>query len=471
MLTVLRAGSISAVELLEFHIDRIQRLNPAINAIVFRDFDRARSAARAADRHRAAGEDAPLLGLPITIKDCIYVEGLPATGGFAPRKNAIAERDALSTARLRSVGAVIMGNTNVPPFAGDWQTDNSIYGRTNNPWNLNFTSGGSTGGGAAAVAAGLSPIELGGDFSGSIRVPAAFCGVYGHKSSETVAARSGQFPASNRPNGATAMSVQGPLARSAEDLELILNVIAGPEIGEDVAWRIELPPPRHDRIDNFRVGLWRSPQWLPVDDEIQAALESVAQTLRTIGAVVDYVQPVYLDDFKQYAKTYLSIMTAINSAGKPPEMRRKNAELFRSTGDEFLGAFASGVDSSAADYIRWFSERERYRVAYRKFFKNWDILLAPAQMVNAFRHDDRSQLERSLEVNGRQVPYLHLAVIPGLCNLVGHPGTAFPAGRTGSGLPIGLQAIGPYLEDQTTIRFAELMASEIGGFIPPPGFA
>jgi Asp-tRNA(Asn)/Glu-tRNA(Gln) amidotransferase A subunit family amidase len=217
MLQALRTRQVSATELLDRHLLRIERYNPQLNAIATPNYDAARQSAQAADEARAWGKDRPLLGLPYTIKDCIYVKGLTTTGGVPERLGIIDEEDAPSAA----AGAVLLGKTNVPPYDADWQSDNPIFGRSNNPWDPERTPGGSTGGGAAAVAAGLTPLESGGDMGGSIRIPAALCGIYGHKPSELVVPRRGSFPGSNVFNAAHAMYVQGPLARTAADLEKV----------------------------------------------------------------------------------------------------------------------------------------------------------------------------------------------------------------------------------------------------------
>ena len=268
MLEALNKRQVSAIELLEMHLRRIERYNPALNAIVTFDIEHAKKNAIAADEARIKGKHGALLGLPITIKDTIDVEGLPGTAGVEQYKDRRPEHDAPLVARVRAAGAVIMGKTNIPPYAGDWQSANPVFGRTNNPWDLSRTPGGSTGGGAAALAAGLTPLEFGSDIGGSIRIPAAFCGVFGHKPSDTAVPRSGHFPGSPLPNTATALSALGPLARDAHDLELALDVIAGPAIGEDTSWHLQLPPARHERLSDFRVALLPPLLWLPVDAEI-----------------------------------------------------------------------------------------------------------------------------------------------------------------------------------------------------------
>src|SRR3989475_4876655 len=268
MLAALRARRVSAVELLELHQKRIERYNPELNAIVEPDFERARREAEAADTRRARGDDAPLRGLPMTLKESINVRGLRTTVGMSVWKDFRAEHDAPVTTRVKGAGAVVMAKTNVPQMLADWQSSNPVYGRTNNPWDSARTPGGSTGGGAAALAAGLTPLEFGSDIGGSIRVPAAFCGVYGHRPSDTLLPRNGEFPFPPMPNSAVVMAVQGPITRSAPDLELALSILAGPDIGEDVAWRVELPAPRRERLADFRVGVLPAIPWITLDDRI-----------------------------------------------------------------------------------------------------------------------------------------------------------------------------------------------------------
>jgi amidase len=470
MLDALRRRQISSTELLNLHLDRIRRYNPELNAIVTLDDVRAREAAMIADRTRAAGEEAPLLGLPLTIKDAIDIAGLPTTGGLRRRAGWVAASDAPVVARIRAAGGVIMGKTNTPPYAGDWQTANRLFGRSNNPWDLARTPGGSTGGGAAAVAAGLSPLEIGSDIGGSIRVPAAFCGVCGHRPSETALPRSGHFPGSPLPNPASILNVLGPLARGAVDLELALEVVAGPEAGEDVAWRISIPPARHSRLSDFRVAVLPWLDWLPVDGEIVTAVESLSESLRRAGARVEWTQPEAFGDFKDYHLLYQVLLVAMFSfsAGQETEDRGRKAED-SIMGDAELAPHAQRLLGSAHELLKAFAQRERYRSAYRSFFRDWDVLLSPVAIVPAFPHDDRPEAERSFLIGGQTVPYHRLNVYPGIATLCGQPSTAFPVGRTRNGLPIGLQAVGPYLEDRTPISFARLVAQEVGGFEPPQG--
>ncbi len=476
LLAGLRARRVSAVELLDLHRRRIERHNPRLNAIVEPDFERARGVAEAADARRARGEDAPLLGLPLTLKESINVKGLRTTVGMPPWAEFRSEHDAPVTTRVRGAGAVIMAKTNVPPMLADWQSANPVHGRANNPWDLSRSPGGSTGGGAAALAAGLTPLEYGSDIGGSIRVPAAFCGVYGHRPSETALPRSGQFPMPPLPNAAVVMGVQGPLARSADDLELALDVAAGPDVGEDVAWRLTLPPARRARLAEFRVAVLPPIDWVPVDAETLAAQEQLVARLGRLGGAVKVVQPEGLGDHRRHYALYLSLLTAVTSARLPEDARRQRLETLRTRDDEWAAAQRRGLEAPAPDYIAWHGQREQERAAWRAFFREWDVLLTPAFLGPAFPHQDKpypptaDSIRHTLEVNGRPVLYELGLVYPAVSTLAGQPATAFPVGLTRAGLPVGLQAIGPYLEDRTPIRFAALVAREWGGFTPPPGY-
>jgi amidase len=473
LLADLRAGTFTASDLTDLYIRRIEMYDTKLNAVVVRDFARARQAARVADQ----GGVGLLRGLPITLKESINVSGLGTTCGVPDWKTFVSEHDAPAWSRLRAAGAVLMGKTNVPPMLADWQSANPIYGRTNNPWDLARTPGGSSGGSAAALAAGLTALEVGSDIGGSIRVPAAFCGVYGHRPSETLLPRSGQLPMPPLPNAAVVMGVQGPLARSAEDLELALSVLAGADVGEDVAWRVELPAARHARLPDFRVGVLPAIPWVPVDDEISAALESLAARLSALGATVKRVQPDRMEDWREHHLLYRSLLAAVTGARLDPETRKQRIEMWRKPDNEFTRATVRGLEGTAGDYIVWNGKREQYRSAWRAFFRDWDVLLAPALNVLAYPHverawpPDESEMALTFTIGTEIVPYERGLVYPATSTLAGQPATAFPVGRSREGLPIGLQAIGPYLEDRTPIAFAALLAREIGGFVKPEGYA
>lgn len=473
MLAALHYKKISAVELLELHLERARRYNPALNAIVTSNEEQARQRAAEADAELARGERLGLLhGLPLTIKDTIEVAGLPATAGVPANAKRVPTKSAPVAQRVLDAGAVLMGKTNIPPYAGDWHADNPLFGRTNNPWDVKRTPGGSTGGGAAALAAGLTPLEFGSDLGGSIRIPAAFCGLYGHRPSETAVPRSGHFPGSPVPNPAAVMAVMGPLARTAGDLELALDVIAGPVVGEDVAWRLDLPEARKQSLRGFRVAVMPRADWLPVDNEILSALDDLAGKLRGLGAKVAEAQPDGFDLYK-HEETYAAMLNIIMFAELNDETRAQIAEGMRHSNDPFAQAQIAGVTASAPTLLKLHAKREHERAAFRAFFQDWDVLLAPVTITPAIEHIDPNSSfpKRTLTINGQSVPYNRIQVYPGLSTLSGQPATAFPWGRTKGGLPIGLQAIGPYLEDRTTITFAALLEREFGGFTAPPGYA
>jgi amidase len=378
--------------------------------------------------------------------------------------------------RLKAAGAVTLGKTNTSEFGHKAVTENPLFGVTRNPWDPTRTPGGSTGGGAAALAAGLTPLEFGSDIGGSIRVPAAFCGVYGHRPSETAMPRSGQFPMPPLPNAAVVMGVQGPMARAAADLELALDVAAGAEAGEDVGWRLALPPARRERLADFRIAVLPLLDWMPLDAEIAAALDAVASRLGRLGGKVQAAQPEILGDHREHYALYLTLLAAVTSARVPAEQRAARVAVMRTRDDDWSRATRRGIESAAPDYLAWIGRREQYRAAWRAFFRDWDVLLAPTFFTPAYPHWDKpwpgtpESIRKTIEVNGTPVLEELGLFWASVATLAGQPATAFPAGLTRGGLPIGLQAIGPYLEDRTPIRLAALVAEELGGFRPPRGY-
>jgi amidase len=386
---------------------------------------------------------------------------------------AIADEDAANVARLRAAGAVILGKTNVPVANADWQAVNKLFGRTLNPWNPALTPGGSTGGGAAAVAAGLSAAELGSDIGGSVRIPAAFCGLFAHKPSAGAVSNTGHFPwRGNVPNPALDLAAQGPLTRSAEDLDLLLGVLAGANGPDAKAWRLELPPPRFDSLERCRVGLLRLPAWIAVEQSILDARQELADGLGRRGAgVVDVDLSGTFGDLAQYYRHYLTSLQCVLGGATPPHARAKAAAKMRTYDDPFLGAVAEGLEGSAALLIEMLEAGRRYRGQWETVFRDIDVLLSPVCNVNAFPHDDAFFYDRVLTIDGAPYPYYRLSAIPSLASLAGLPVTVFPTGRrAASGAPIGLQVMGAFLEDRTTIQFARLLEAQFGGFVPPPGF-
>jgi amidase len=475
MAAALKARQVSAVELAQHAIDRIERHDARVNAVCVRDFSRGLEAAHAADAALARGEAGTLLGIPMTVKESYNVAGLPTTWGIPTQKDFVASQDALSVARVKAAGAVILGKTNVPLALGDWQSYNDIYGTTNNPFDLGRTPGGSSGGSSAALAAGFGALSLGSDIGGSLRSPAHYCGIYAHKPTfALVPGRGHTVPPFPPLPYERDLSVIGPMARGAADLTLALDVIAGPdELEAGVGYRLALPAPRHTSFKGFRVLVLDDHPLLPVAAEIGAAIETLAGQLAGAGAGVARQSPL-LPDLAASSRLYVRILLSFLSASYPPE---RLAEI------EAMGAKLDAHDTSlAAERIRgvllshrdWlFADggRTRLRAQWRELFKNFDAVICPIMPTPAYPHDHSPQQEqRHIVIDGKNFPYVDQLVWPGIATLPGLPGTSIPVAMSKEGLPIGLQIVGPWLEDRTVLQLAELIEREFGGFKPPPGF-
>jgi amidase len=468
----IRCKEISARELLDLHLARIDLLNGKLNAIVTLNVEHARHQANLIDAATTRGEfKGPLHGIPITIKDSFETAGLKTTCGAPVWRDHIPQTNADAVQRLVDAGAVIFGKTNTPIYAGDVQTFNDLFGTTNNPWDMARTPGGSSGGAAAAVAAGFTPFELGSDIGGSIRTPAHFCGVYGHKPSYGLIPLRGHVPGPPGTFALSDLSVAGPLARGAEDLGVLLDILAGPSQSERIAWRLELPPSRHKKLQDFRVALWLDETAFPIDRSVRSALEAAAVALRKAGVRVDDKPhlPFQLSDSFQ---TYLRLLWPLMFAGVPDEQFNQlvfRAAKFPPDDQNLMARFHRQATARHRDWLRANEVRARYRAAMAEFFTRYDVLLMPVTPTQAFPHDQSSNMmERVINVNGQPRPYfdnffwIHLAT---LCYL---PGTVAPIGQS-QFLPVGMQIVGPYLEDRTTIQFAALIEEITGGFVAPPG--
>src|SRR5438132_4736777 len=469
--TALANRKISARELLDAVISRIEALDPKVNAVVVRDFDRARAAADAADAALARDERRPLLGLPMTVKEHYAVAGLPTTRGDPKFKDWKAQVDALSVQRRKVAGAVILGKTNVPLNLSDWQSFNEVYGTTNNPWDLSRTPGGSSGGSAAALAAGFVPLELGSDIGGSLRAPAHFCGVFSHKPTlDLVPQRSSGPPQIPAVPVRGDLAVYGPMARSAADLALELEVLAGPdEMMEGVGYKLPLPPPRHDKLADYRVLVIDSNKLCPTAASVTAALNGLADRLGKLGVPVVRESPK-LPDLALTTRLYREMLAAFSSFDLSPEDRERVAAAAKalSPDDQSLAAAQlRGLTMSHAEWAQKSRIRGGLRARWQALFQDVDIVLCPVMPTTAFPHDHSPQRSRQLEVDGKKIPYNDQLAWAGIATLTGLPATAAPNGRSEEGLPIGVQIIGGYLEDRTTIAFAGLIEREFGGFTPP----
>jgi amidase len=437
MAAALADRTVSAVELFAAAVDRIERLDGPINAVVVRDFERARAAAEAADEALARGVRRPLLGVPMTVKEAFNVEGLPTTWGSAQFKDWIAPTDATAVARLKGAGAVILGKTNIPPFLADWQSANPVYGRTNHPLDPARGPGGSSGGSAAALATGMVPLEFGSDIGGSIRVPSAFCGVYGHKPSYNLVPQRGHAPPGLDGVGPP-LNCVGPMARSVEDLILALDITAGPGDEEAAGYRVDLPPSRHTALKDFRVLMIQSHPAAKVDGEIRAALDVLARKLEGAGVRVER-ESNRLPDLAAAQVLYRAILTTAMSRGGPAPPASE-LDLMNSH------AWMTALDRQLAVRRQWAA-----------LFEAFDVVIAPVMGVVAFEHQTGEFDDRTHVIDGEVTPYVAQVAWPGMATLANLPATAVPIGATRAGLPIGAQVIGPYLEDRTTLAFAGLI--------------
>lgn len=469
----LRAHEVTSRDLVERYLDRIARLNPALNAVVTLDADGARRQADAADAALAKGQlPGPLHGLPMTIKDTFETTGMRTTAGATELSDHVPSTDAVAVARLRAAGAVIMGKTNVPLYAGDAQSYNAVFGTTNNPWDHGRTPGGSSGGAAAALAAGLCGLELGSDIGGSIRHPSNWCGTYGHKPTWGVVPVRGHIPGPPGTLSHYDLSVVGPMGRSAGDLALALDVVAGPDADDAVGWRLALPPPRRGALREYRVAAWLDDPAFPVDAEVRSVLEQTVAALRRVGVTVDDRARPDLS-LTDALDVYLRLLSPLMLGGAPDDIW-EGIVGHASQVTTPITAFdrmAKTATIRHRDWLRADEARAKLRARWAAFFHQWDVLLCPVDPVPAIPHDQSEPLAlRTLRVNGEQRSYLDvLAWVGAIGNLCLLPATVAPVGRTAAGLPVGIQIVGPYLEDRTTIDVAERLAEVVGGFTPPPG--
>jgi amidase len=468
----LRAKKVSALELARDAIAQIEKHDGAINAICVRDFDRALKAARAQDRAIARGGAGRLAGIPITVKESYNVAGLPTTWGFVPHRNFIAAEDALAVARSKAAGAVVLGKTNVPVGLADWQSYNDIYGVTGNPFDTGRTPGGSSGGSSAALAAGYGPLSVGSDIGGSLRSPAHFCGVYAHKPTYALVPSRGHTPPPFPPLPFDRdLAVVGPMARSAGDLSDLLDVMAGPdELEAGRGYRLALPPARRASLKGFRILVLDTHSLMPVAASIRSAIGELAAQLAKAGAKVRRESNL-LPDLEAAARLYMRLLMSFLAAAFPPasyeEMKAHAARL--APGDASLAAERlRGAALTHRDWVMADGQRAGLRAQWRAFFAEFDALICPIMPTPAYPHDHLpDQAQRRIAVDGKDYPYQDQLFWPGVATCPGLPATAFPLGLAG-GLPIGAQIVGPWLEDRTTLKLAELIERDFGGFVPPP---
>jgi amidase len=465
----MQGGVISSREQTQHVFDRIKKYNPKINAFITLVEDRAMEQARKADDLRAAKKaTGKLHGLPVLVKDSFATAGIKTTSGSKMFENYVPKEDAVVAARLKAAGAIIVGKTNLPEFAGDWQSYNQIAGATNNPWDVTRTPGGSTGGGAAALAAGLGFLEIGSDIGGSIRIPSHFCGLFGHKPTLDVVPLNGHIPPPPGVFSPSELPVAGPLARSAEDLLLELDVIAGPVAAEAVAYRWSLPKPRKTKLSEYRIGFLIDDPFCPVDSQMKTVLAAAVEALRKKGVtlVEGWPKGVYPNAIHD---NYMFLLSAIINAETPATGLKQMEEAAKSGVKDpwVLGALASHRDWTIQQ-----ERRHRTRAVWHEYFKEFDAFLSPVDFIPAFPHNNTNPdiLARKLATTEGEREYRDQTRWICFATLTGCPATVAPVGRTGSGLPVGIQIMGPYLEDGTTIDIAWKLGELLGGFTPPNGF-
>ncbi|MGH9937945.1 MAG: amidase family protein, partial [Blastocatellia bacterium] len=416
---------------------------------------------------KASGKLPNLHGLPIVIKDSFATAGVRTTSGSKQFEKYIPKEDAVVAARLKAAGAIIIGKTNLPEFAGDWQSYNQVAGVTTNPWDVSRTPGGSTGGGAAALAAGFGFLEIGSDIGGSIRIPSHFCGLFGHKPTLDIVPFAGHLPPPPGVLSPSELPVAGPLARSAEDLLLELDVVAGPAAEEAVAYRWSLPRPRRMKLSEYKIGFVIDDPFCPVDSAMKEVLAGAIESLRKSGAQLTEGWPKGVNPQAMY-DNYMFLLSAILNAALPEAAIK---EMLGAAESGVKDAWVLGATARHRDWGRQTEMRYRARAVWREYFKSFDALLLPVNFVPAFPHDHKSELfARKLATSEGERNYIDQSKWISFATLTGCPATVAPVGRTKSGLPVGIQIVGPYLEDATPIDIALKLAQTIGGFTSPPGY-
>jgi amidase len=469
LVRMIRRGDVGCLELLDHFIERVERLNPQCNAVVVRDYDRARKRARLLDRTRG-DHRGPLLGIPMTVKESFDLAAQPTTWGHKARAAHKATEDALAVRRLEAAGAVVFGKTNVPVNLADWQSYNPVYGTTVNPWNPDHTPGGSSGGGAASTAAGLSGLELGSDIGGSIRVPAHFCGIFGHKPTWGLLP-----PRGHSLSGAAAMtdiSVIGPLGRSAEDLALALEALYGPDPAE-TRLTFRLPPPRGKQLGDLRIAVWSAQTGHATDAETTGLLDDLAKFLRGAGSKVSRTaRPAF--DVNEAYQLYLKLLyAALSGRASDAELARTRAAVRKLSPPDMSAdaVMMRGVDMPHREWLRLNERRHQIRRQWGAFFEDWDVLLCPVFATPALPIMQKGETwERRHTIDGQEIPYNDMLFWPGLTGGYHLPASVAPLGMSKAGLPIGVQIVGPLYGDRLTIHVAGLLEKMWRSFESPPGW-
>jgi len=454
----IRKRELSPVELVEAHLAQIEKLNPKLNAFVQVDADAARRAAQRAEASVMQGKTLGALhGIPVSIKSSFDVAGMRCESGTRLRAGHVPIQDAPLVARLRAAGAIILGVTNAPELLMAWETDNLLYGRTNNPWDLERTAGGSSGGEAAAIASGMSAGGVGSDGGGSIRVPAHFTGICGLKPTPGSIPATGHFPVSAGPFAS--IGVVGPIARTVADLKILFEIMQGPDAGDTCSAPVALRWPSREETRNLRIGYFEDDGRTPVTPETRAAVRRAAESLRSAGFHVERFLPDGLDQARELWWKYFVVAGGMLLR---PMFKGREADLSPMLKD-FLEVSASQPPLTADSLLDAWIQRDLLRAQFFAQMQRYPILLCPAAAIPAFRHG-----ERSWEVDGKTVNYLDAWSYTEFFNLLGNPAAVVPVGRSPEGLPIGVQIVGRSWEEEQVLSVACALESVCGaGSIPP----
>lgn len=463
---------VSAAELLDSTLERYEKFNPAVNAVVVTRIDQARARAEQLDAAAARGEPlGPLHGVPMTIKEAYDWAGTPSTWGDPALADNVPTVNATAVDRLLDAGAVIYGKTNVPLGLSDWQSFNDIYGTTSNPWDLSRVPGGSSGGAAAALATGMASLEVGSDIGASVRNPAHYCGVFGHKPTFDVVPMTGHA----HPGciGPVDIGVGGPMARSAADLDLALGVLAGPDGPSAAAYSLLLPAADKREPGDFRVAVMLESSVLTQDDELTARLAEAIEALAAVGVDVDWDARPAIDQHAAH-ENYVTLLRAATGPFLDDEAfaaQRAAIDRYQAGDRDYAALVAHGVGISHREWWHVANEREHMCRRWAEFFEDFDLLLCPTAASAAFPHDHEGvRADRTIPVNGGRQPTTDQLFWAGWSCNVYLPATVAPVGLTAAGLPCGLQIVAPHLHDRRSIAFAALIERELGGFVPPPGY-
>jgi amidase len=459
---------VSSREALAHFVERVDRLDGPLNAVVTRDLDAAFTAADRADAATSGGErTGPLHGVPMTVKDSFSTAGMRTTSGAPELADHVPTEDAAPVAAVRRAGAIVWAKTNLPIYAGDMQSYNEVFGTTSNPWDVERTPGGSSGGSAAALAARLTPLEIGSDIGGSIRLPANMSGVYGHKPSYGIVPAHGQIPGPPGTLTQADIAVAGPMARTAADLTLALDLMSGPDRWNHPAWHLDLPTAPETDLARIRVATWFEDDACRLDPEVATALHGFADRLEEVGcALKREVTPGF--DLTKAATHFQALVTAAMAGGFTPAQIEQFA---LAEGDDPV---AVTKQQSSMRHRQWLSHNEgrlQLRRRFEAFFEDHDVLLLPVMPCVAIRHDHSEPIAaRVVDTELGRRPYWEInrwMAPAGVCYL---PVTVIPVAVTPSGLPVGVQIVGPYLHDRTTLAFAAAAEAILGPCPAPPGF-